>query len=108
MNESRCKLLLDYIGDCPCYDYVSMEECKNDYGYCRTLTTWDDFGKVVEVLQEKGDWEGFCLWLVEQQECGNTVPPFGTIVFMPDAIAWLMNPTRFCDLVGQWLEGKGE
>jgi hypothetical protein len=49
-------------------------------------------------LVEKGDWDKFETWIwgaYGDTDCKETL------------VDWLLNPTRFCELVGEWL-GKQE
>lgn len=102
MNESRRKLLTQYVGECWHEGRFRCKHCDAaDWGSVRnqnrTFTVWPDFGRVAEVLQKKRDWEDFYYYCT--QVCDRMLRPY-------EFTAWLINPARFCDLVGQWLEGK--
>lgn len=96
MEDDKRKLLTLYLGECWHIKGVKVNEqtyaCANCARYFnrksahRTFTTWQDLGDLKNKLVEKGDWERFCRWLVSTD------------------LSWLLNPTRFCVLVGEWLE----
>ena len=95
---------------CACgFAYIRPERHVN-----RTFTTWDDLGKLKDKLVEKGEWRYFILHayhfgggIADYTSTHSDVVEGQYRVFYPaDFIAWLMNPTRFCELVGEWLKGK--
>jgi hypothetical protein len=123
MNEARARLVTEYIEECWHTMKVDLYNHPNCYctkcgtsGYgndCRTFANWNDFGRIVEVLQEKEDWEKFLTYAhyIAPQEvdfgypvlCGSDMAGFSSWLFT--------NPARFCNLVGEWLESlekKGE
>ena len=71
----------------------------------RTFDTWDDLGALKEKLVEKGGWNEFL-------ERGTRALPANMIfcdnkpaqLYSADAILWLMNPSRFCQLVLEAIE----
>ena len=110
MEEKSRKLLTEYLGLCwhekgnkawiDMFGGPLKEECK----HCankgidnRTFTTPDDMMAVKDKLVEKGDVHRFLYFAKGEWE--------KTVKEMPFAF-WLINPTRFCELVGEWLEVK--
>jgi hypothetical protein len=85
MTDKMINVLIKY---CP--------EINNKGLYCDT----DTYKPVVmdalrRKLVEKGDWEDFFYYC--GQVCNRMFRPF-------EFTNWLMDPERFCSLVGEWLE----
>ena len=83
---------------CACgFAYIRPERHVN-----RTFTTWDDLGALKDKLVEKGEWAAFDSWacIYQRNELGHW--PYDH-----ELTDWLINPSRFCNLVGEWLNGRG-
>jgi hypothetical protein len=125
MNEARARLVTEYIEECWHTMKADLYNHPNCYctkcgtsGYgndCRTFANWDDFGKVVEVLKEKEDWQEFfvytrSLWWWRERD--KNISIHDHYKTYGDFTLWLFtDPARLCDLVGEWLETeekKGE
>jgi len=125
MNDDRRKLLTEYLGECwhevkrpknePTVFSKSCIKCKrritiirNDpIDRDRTFTTPYDFFALKDTLVERGEWKKF------NQFCLNSLDPSvpqWKSETAEDAISaftdWFLNAPRFCELAGEWLEGK--
>jgi hypothetical protein len=65
----------------------------------RTFDTPDDMVALKDRLVEKGEWGRFYKWVSWNYEHGKGSEA-------GHWVSWLMEPTRFCELVGEWLKGK--
>ncbi len=104
MNDDRRKRLTGYLGDC-------WQTIENSWGQdypCnnRTFTTWPDLGALVERIAEKGDALDFFKFAIplHHKEKRKSIKTNAELLI--DLILWFLNPTRFCELVDKWLEGK--
>ncbi len=107
MNDDSRKRLTGYLGDC-WHELIRykpgsiFKKCK----MCglggdpenRSFTTWSDLGALVEKIVEKGDWEEFEDYAYKIWDKVPTEHSFTKWFILP--------PTRFCELVDKWLEGK--
>ncbi len=108
MNDDSRKRLTGYLGekwpDHP--PFIHKYEMYNTDGYLgereepsyilRPFTTWPDLGALMEEIVEKGEWKEFERYAWDKW----------SNQFWEGFIEWLLNPTRFCELVADWLEGK--
>ena len=110
MDDETTERLMGYLG--LAYHRVTDDVtpngewrmCACGFAYIRperhvnlTFDTPDDFfalkDKLVENTEEK--------YFIEFAKRKWKVDPVGCFTF------WLLNPTRFCNLVGEWLKGRG-
>ena len=114
MNLAKRKLLTEYLKECwhenvevhpyPDHPEEFYSRCRTcnieEYHENRTFTTPDDFFTLKDKLVEKGEWmkfEEFSIrrWVNETRATGD-----------PRHTDWLLNASRFCELVGEWLGGR--
>jgi hypothetical protein len=119
MNEETRRRLTEYLGECwhnfggpsnsfpngtpfclKCFQYIWLG-AKH-----RTFTIPDGMDALRRKLVEKGDDRKFEEWALDKylnyRADWKLCDPILTFVF------WLMDPTRFCSLVGEYLERKEE
>lgn len=128
MIDATKKLLTEYLGEkyhqistnygevskcsCGARGAIARMECwKNN----RPFTTWADLGALKEKMAERGDWEEFLSFCFYEASC-NSDFPMGMIddeemsgenkYYDEDFINYILNPLRFCDLAGEWVEEK--
>ena len=83
---------------CACgFAYIRPERHVN-----RIFDTWDDLGKLKDKLVEKGEWDSFSFYAFSKWDHKDPSIKMVRWYFTD----WLINPTRFCELVGEWLKGK--
>lgn len=112
MTDKMKKRLTEFLGECwherSCDIYHEVQcSCGKEFSreyYCvledhiadtnRTFTTGNDMADLKDKLEEKRMWiRFFRVTRVDKRE-----RPFD------EFIAWLFTPTRFCELVGEFLE----
>ena len=110
MEENRRKLLTEYLCECWHKSTKDMHFCDNCNRVMdwmvdpnRTFTVPDDMHALGRRLVEKGDDFAFesYLYLKFHQDLTFKKVDRGT-----SFIAYFIDPTRFCSLVGKWLEHK--
>lgn len=105
MKDQTRKLLTEYLGECWHNTRLIVTHC--DTCKCaavnRTFTTPDDMDALRRKMVEKGKIGSFINWGLHDYPCepGNNIDLF-------DYFSWLMEPERFCELAGKWIEGKGK
>ena len=94
MNDDSRKRLYNYLGE----DMEALCRIGMDRG---DFDHWRDLGALVEKIMEKGEWETF--WFYVYNNIWETEEP----AYPVNYAKWLFaNPTRFCELVAEWLKGK--
>ncbi len=87
----------DGLSSCSCgiTGYAVKEICAMSN---RTFTTWQDLGDLKKKIVEMGEW--WDLWWDFEKYCFHewNKTTIDTGYFVP----WLLNPTRFCELVANW------
>ena len=125
MDESDCKLLTTFLGECwhekPEESYHRQARKRFFLGHIcgkcgkaylnRTFTTPDDMMAVKDKLEEKGEWCGFTSYSYSKwRDYVLGLPPDKYKHEMSDdrcsyMFVWLLNPTRFCQLAADFLKG---
>lgn len=78
---------------CTCgYAYIIPEKHRN-----RTFATWKDLGDLKEKIVEMGEWESFLIY------AASTFSPDRE---MKNFTNYLLDPTRFSELVARWWEER--
>jgi hypothetical protein len=108
MNDESRKRLTLYLGECWHERYKNwkkMFSCKKCGESCvegRSFDSWTDLGALVERIMKRNDYFDFHKYvypIFEKETYGK-----GRLIGFE---FWLIeNPTRFCELVDRWLEGK--
>ena len=101
MDEETRKLLTEYLGECWDADKRPGGDLPN-----RTFTTPDDMMALKDKLVEKGEFWGLDSFLDWADNKWDTMPDTEDN-YPGNFIDWLMNPTRFCALVGEWQKARG-
>lgn len=110
MNDQTRKLLTEYLGECWDENEKTFPYKRetNSHGESitvnrnRSFTTPDDADALRRKMVEKGDWADF----IDYAYINN----FKTIRIMSEAvydfINWLIEPTHFCELAGEFITRK--
>lgn len=69
----------------------------------RTFDTPDDMVALKDRLVEKGEWDSFSFYAFSKWDHKDPSIKMVRWYFTD----WLINPTCFCNLVGEWLKGRG-
>ena len=120
MTDEMRKLLTEYLGECfhewgsftkhPTKNIESIPKCQkcgdirkyNGDTEHRTFLDPRDMDALRRKLVEKGDWDDFIESVYDgpwDKICGRDTKS--------EFIGWLMDPERFCSLVGEWLGAEG-
>jgi hypothetical protein len=114
-------MLIAYIGEkwhslngepveimCSCGEKWAVQDMDIDVHENRPFTTDKDAGDLARKLVEKGRWAEFLDWIYEHSQMGNAMGNENeNYYFDAGFISWLLiDPARFCDMVGEWREGK--
>ena len=125
MDDEMRKLLMEYLGEewgpyeVKEWQYITPDGAREFSAFPveggkltyrqvhvkrRTFTTPDDMVALKDKIDEKGAWEEFIIYCLEVSPETYSLGFTEHIVTFTD---WLMNPTRFCALVGEWQKARG-
>ena len=111
MNDTRRRMLTEYLGECwheggsdyyrtcvTCHRIHSNYELENER---RTFTTPADLHALVLRMVGKGEWHNFysCVWKVLIREVEDESQILAVLI---------TDPARTCELIAEWMEGKHE
>ncbi len=106
MNDESRKRLTGYLREkeqtLEANDYYRTQT----YSGTRTFTTWLDLGALFSKIVEKGEWEEFLQFAKGEFEIDTRLKRDNTKIYYSLFIQHLFNPTRTCELVDRWLEGR--
>ncbi|MDD5170907.1 MAG: hypothetical protein PHN75_18975 [Syntrophales bacterium] len=124
MNDSRRKMLTEYLGECwheissypiihnngikcvICKKYAKHDPSTR-YGIVRrTFTTAQDMVDLAKKMGEKGNFNDFIVWLgLQYRYESDSKSGVWTIAGNASFIAWLItDPARTCELIAEWME----